>query len=250
MSGSRHPGEPPVRGYAVTHPAGTAVLPIESGWDQLLYAASGTMTVSTPAGTWAVPPHRALWVPDGAPATVRARTRVAVRTLYVDSALAALGRSTRAVNVPPLGRALILHAVETSPLDLDAPVPAALLTLLLDQLRVLPEAPLQLPNPNDPRARAAAQLLLDDPTGDLTEVAASVGASRRTLERAFRGEAGMSFGDWRRRARMLHAIELLSNGASVTTASAAVGYATPSSFVAAFRAELGAPPRRFLGRGT
>jgi AraC-like DNA-binding protein len=171
-----------------------------------------------------------------------------VRTLYLDSALVALGRTTRAVNVPPLARELILHAVETSPLDLDEPVPAALLTLLLDQVRALPDVPVQLPNPNDPRARAAAQLLLDDPTRRLAEVAARVGASRRTLERAFRGEAGMSLGDWRRRARMVHAIELLTNGASVTATSAAVGYATASSFVAAFRAELGAPPRQFLGR--
>jgi len=29
-----------VRGYAVTHPSGTVVLPTEPGWDQLLYASA------------------------------------------------------------------------------------------------------------------------------------------------------------------------------------------------------------------
>jgi AraC-like DNA-binding protein len=243
---SRHPTEPSVRGYAVTHPPGTAVLPIEIGWDQLLYAASGVMTVSTSAGTWVVPPHRALWVPDGAPATIHTRTRVAVRTLYLDAQLGALVRATRAVNVPALGRELLLHAVETSPLDLRRPVDAALLTLLLDQLRTLPDAPLQLPRPLDARAAAVAAGIVEDPAADLTDLAAGVGAARRTLERLFRHETGMTLGNWRRRARMLRALELLTAGASVTTTATTVGYATPSSFVAAFRAELGAAPRQFL----
>src|SRR6476660_7655721 len=127
--------EPAVRGYSVTHPAGSAVLPIEPGWDQLLYAASGVMTVSTPAGSWVIPPHRALWVPDGAPATVHTRGRVAVRTLYLSSSLRSLPAQLRAVNVPPLVRELVLHAVRSCPLDLDRRADAASLTLLIDQLR-------------------------------------------------------------------------------------------------------------------
>src|SRR5882724_4920494 len=99
------------RGYSVTHPAGAAVLPIEAGWDQLLYAASGVMTITTATGAWVIPPQRALWVPDGARATVHTRTRVAVRTLYLSSTLRAMPTGTRAVNVSPLVRELLLHAV-------------------------------------------------------------------------------------------------------------------------------------------
>jgi AraC-like DNA-binding protein len=39
---------------------------------------------------------------------------------------------------------------------------------------------------------------------------------------------------------------LLAEGQSVTAAGTAVGYATPSSFVAAFRSELHAAPREFM----
>jgi hypothetical protein len=42
---------PAARGYAVTHPSGTVVLPTEPGWDQLVYASAGVMTVDTRAGT-------------------------------------------------------------------------------------------------------------------------------------------------------------------------------------------------------
>ena len=44
------------RGYAVTHPSATVVLPTAPGWDQLLYASSGVMTVEADGGTWVVPP--------------------------------------------------------------------------------------------------------------------------------------------------------------------------------------------------
>src|SRR3954454_5994919 len=139
MLRTRQPDEPAVRGYAVTHPPGRAVLPIEAGWDQLLYAESGAMTVSTAAGTWVIPAHRALWVPDGAPATVTNRSRVAVRTLYFAAGLRVLPVDVRAVNVPALTRPLVLHAVQTCPLRLDDPVQAALVTVLTDQLRRLPQ---------------------------------------------------------------------------------------------------------------
>ena len=60
--------EPAVRGYAVTHPAGRVVLPAASGWNQLLFASAGVMTVETAAGRWVVPP---------APGAVDARGRPA-----------------------------------------------------------------------------------------------------------------------------------------------------------------------------
>src|SRR5690242_16598019 len=55
------------RGYAVTHPTGAVVLPAGPGWDQLIFAAGGVMTAHSPAGVLVVPPHRALWLPDGVP---------------------------------------------------------------------------------------------------------------------------------------------------------------------------------------
>src|SRR6266545_2345350 len=48
-----------VRGLAFTHPRGPVVLPHAEGWDQLIYAASGVMTVHTADGVWVVPPDRA-----------------------------------------------------------------------------------------------------------------------------------------------------------------------------------------------
>lgn len=83
----------------------------------------------------------------------------------------------------------------------------------------------------------------------MTEITRDAHASVRTLERLFRAETGLSLGAWRRRARVIHAMELLADGATVTTAGLATGYATTSAFVQAFRREVGVTPGSF-GRGT
>jgi AraC-like DNA-binding protein len=245
------------RGYAVTHPSGTVVLPTAGGWDQLLYASSGVMAVETDGGdggTWVVPPHRALWAPDGTRYRIVMHGRVAVRTLYLRSELSGLPADRiQAVNVPPLVRELVIHAVVTSPLLADRPEDRRLVGVLIDQLRILPQAPLQLPMPTDPRARAVAERFAADPAGtngtSIDEAAAAAGASRRTLERLFRAETGLSVGRWRQRRRLVHALQLLAEGRSVTQVAPAVGYSTPSAFTVMFHAELGATPGSYFASG-
>lgn len=56
-------------------------------------------------------------------------------------------------------------------------------------------------------------------------------AGRRTLERLFRNETGLSFGLWRQKARMLDSVRLLSEGESVTDAALDSGYNSVSAFI-------------------
>jgi AraC-like DNA-binding protein len=249
MSRMRQPEDSlAVRGYAATHPSGVVALPTAVGWDQLLYASAGVMTVETDAGTWVIPPHRALWAPDGTPFRIVMTGRVSLRSLYLHSSLAALPGEWRAVNVPPLLRELILHAVRTAPLDLGVPTQERLVMVLMDQLSTLPQAPLQVPLPADPRARAMARQMLDRPDEDASvdDLARQCGGSRRTLERVFLAQTGLTIGQWRRRLRLVHALRLLAAGESVTAVAPAVGYSTPSAFGAMFREELGETPGRYF----
>jgi AraC-like DNA-binding protein len=242
------PAEPIVRGYPVTHPPGTVVPPQPPGWDQLLFAASGFMTVETTAGTWVVPPHRAMWVPDGEQHRIVLSVRTQLRNLYFHPDLVGLPAECRAVDVPPLLRELLLHAVATAPLRGHEPADRRLAGVLGDLLVALPVAPLQLPMPVDPRAVAVAESLIADPGSDLsvTELARAAGASRRTIERSFLSDTGMSVGSWRQRLRLLEALRLLASGESVTRVAAAVGYSTPSAFGAMFRRETGTTPARYF----
>lgn len=238
-----------MRSYAVTHPPGTVVLPQPPGWDQLLHTSGGgVMTVETADRRWVVPPHRAVWAPAGCAHSIELAGRVRLRSLYLREGLAGLGGEARAVNVSPLLRELVLHAVDRAPLWLDEPRHERLIGVIIDQIELLTTVPLQLPTPLDPRARAVADLITADPGSDrsLAELARDVGASVRTIERLFTGETGLTAQRWRIRARLLHALRLLASGDSVSTAAAMSGYSSASAFAAAFRQELGTTPRRYL----
>src|SRR3954471_20955882 len=53
---------------------------------QLVYAATGTMQVTTPKGRWLVPPDRAVWVPARLGHAIDMLADIEMRTLYFDLA--------------------------------------------------------------------------------------------------------------------------------------------------------------------
>ena len=240
--------EPAVRGYAVTHPPGAAVPPQPPGWDQLVYARSGVITVETAEGAWVVPPHRAVWVPAGQRHRMVLTGRTSVRNLYFRSGLLDLADTCHAIDVPPVLRELVVHAVLAAPLHDASPRDMRLVGVIGDLLETIPVAPLQLPFPRDPRARAVAEMMRADPasSASVSELAHSAGASRRTIERCFRNEVGTSVGLWRQRMRVLESLQFLASGSSVTDAAMSVGYSTSSAFGAMFLRETGTSPGRYF----
>jgi AraC-like DNA-binding protein len=240
--------EPAVRSYEVTHPAGTVVPPQPPGWDQLVYAAAGVLTVVTPGGRWVTPPTRAVWVPDGVVHRIEVAGRARVRNLYLAAGLVPGWAHPRVVEVPPLVREVVLALARRAPVDADDARGLRLAAVLADELAALDDAPLHLPLPLDDRAHAVASAILADPGRRATvdALAAEVGASRRTIERAFAAETGLPVARWRTQARLLEALRLLAAGEPTVRVAGAVGFATPSAFVAAFRRTLGTTPQRWF----
>ncbi|MFN7932503.1 MAG: helix-turn-helix transcriptional regulator [Bryobacteraceae bacterium] len=246
MSKSRHDGAL-VRTFAVTFLSPTTVHYPVKGWDQLIYATQGALTVQTSSGLWILPAHRALWVPESTPHTIHIPQSASMRSIYLPAKSARqLPRTTRAVNVTPLLRELILASVQHGALLARKPSHRRLAAVLRDQLHTLPAAPLQLPEPKDPRAIRLAQLLRNHPGTSLPAAAQKSGAGLRTLERLFHHDTGMSLGAWLRRLRLQLALESLAAGSTVTEAAHASGYNTPSAFVAMFHREMGTTPARYL----
>src|SRR5215813_625007 len=99
---------------------------------QLVYAASGTMQVTTPKGRWLVPPDRAVWVPARLAHAIDVLANIEMRTLYFD--LAWLKREKRnasltsefVVRVSPLLHQAILALFD----DRNDPARTALLVRL------------------------------------------------------------------------------------------------------------------------
>lgn len=218
-------------------------------WDQMVFASQGVMTVQTKEGMWVVPTHRAVWIPAGMAHSITMSGVVAMRTLYVRSKMAkGLPRDCCVINVSPLLRELILDACNCGALKRAVRRERHLIDVILDQLETVQTAPLQLRSPCDTRAKRFADALLGEPGNKrpLAELCRRAGASKRTMERLFRVQVGMTVGKWRQQLRLMEAMRLLAEGAKVTHAALEAGYSTPSAFIAMFGKALGTTPRAYF----
>ena len=218
---------------------------------QLVFAAHGVMMVTTPQGSWAVPPQRAVWIPRGVAHDIGMAGAVAMRTLYVAGRVAGrFPRCVRVIAVSPLLRELILRACAL-PVLYDEQGPAGrTMALILDEVAALPPLPLDLPMPVDPRLARVCLSLRADPGSarTLRGWAQEAGASSRTLARLFLKETGLTFAQWRQQARLFAAVARIAAGHSITHIALELGYDSPSAFSAMFRRCLGTPPSRYLPR--
>ncbi|MFT4258250.1 helix-turn-helix domain-containing protein [Microbacterium sp.] len=222
----------------------------EWGWhrhdaDELLWGTRGSLVVETARGFHAVPWTVGLWIPAGEPHRVTASGGTEFFCSYL---AAGLGPSPRddvgAVGIPAAARALFDELSTRALEPVTRRLAEQLLPRLLDRAELVH---LDLAFPEDDRARRIADAVRSDPADarTLSEWGAVVGGSERNLSRLFRRETSLSFAQWRTRARMLAAVELLAAGAPVGAVGRRVGYATPSAFVQAFRRELGTTPGTF-----
>ena len=234
----------PVTALAKDYPKGCLVPRHRHKRGQLIYAASGVMQVTTREGIWIVPPQRSLWVPAAMPHEIRMEGHVAIRTLYLDRAAAALlGGHCRILAITDLLRELILAMVGAHGAR-DAQRMHMMLPLLLHELHGAGEAAIHIPTPSDPRLKKVCCRLLADPsrTDTLDQLAQRVGASSRTLARLFESELKMSFVRWRQHVRLARALSRLNAGASIKSVARDAGYASCSAFCAMFRQVMGITP--------
>ena len=237
-----------VRSLALGLPAGTRLDPHHHAWPQLVYGTDGAMAVESEEGAWVVPPQRAVWIPRGVEHVIETLGEVRMRTLYIHPSYGPLVPDSPAVlHITPLLRELIVLIVERGSLDRRNRREARLASVLMDQLASASAVPLALALPRDPRARRVAERVRAEPGSrrSLAELAQGCGATPRTIERLFQREVSLSFGRWRRHARLLEAHRLLAEGLPVTVVAHRVGYESASAFIAMFKRALGKTPGRF-----
>jgi AraC-like DNA-binding protein len=215
---------------------------------QLAWASAGVLTVLTEGATWVLPPTRALWIPAGLPHETGAAGLATMRSVYVSPALSPVDWTVPTVIA---ASPLLAEVIGYLGGELSAERRAHAEAVLSDLLAPIPVTSLDVRFPADELAGPIARALRDNPADQrtLAEWGGAVGASERTLARAFVAGTGLPFGQWRTLLRIRSALPLLASGEPTGRVAGRVGYQTPSAFVAAFRRLTGVTPAAYFDGG-
>jgi AraC-like DNA-binding protein/quercetin dioxygenase-like cupin family protein len=216
---------------------------------QLAWAASGVLTVRTQESAWVLPPTRALWIPAGLRHETLSAGTATMRSAYVRPAQCSIGwTEPTPVSASPLLAELIGYLEDPA---LNGTRRANAEAVLVDTLRPVAMTTIEVRMPADDRARQVADWISAHPADGrtLAEWGRAVGASERTLARAFLADTGVSFGRWRTLLRVQAALVALADGEPVGNVARHVGYDSDSAFVQAFRRETGVTPAAYFRQG-
>ena len=178
---------------------------------QLAWSPEGVLVVLIEGGgSYVLPPSRALWIPAGTVHETRASGAAVLRSVYLEPRRCPIDwTAPTPVAVSPLLGELIHHLDDRA---LGAEERSRAEAVLFDLLLPLRIATIDVRPPTDPRARDVSDALLADPADPRTlhEWGRAVGASSRTLARAFLSDTGLSFGRWRTLVRLQASLPYLA----------------------------------------
>ncbi len=237
-----------VRTFAVDFHAPQTLSYKAQGWDLVVHATQGVLSVSIDGRVWVLPSHQALWVPHTQQPTIHVATPAKLRSVYLrPTESARLPKKCWVMAVTRLFGAIAEVCASRGILLSRKPADRRLAAVLRDQLLPASGEPLEVPQPRHPDAQRFAAILRNSPPDTpLRELARLFGASLRTLERLFEADLGLSLAAWRRRLRLQKALEFLAMQKNVAEAAYLCGYSSASAFVSMFRREFGITPARYF----
>jgi len=215
---------------------------------QLQYAFEGAMELEDEFSRHLLPRSLAGWVPAGTRHRNSLHRIRSVSVLLAPECVPDAGAGIRILRVSPLMQAMMAEAIRwklDQPHDATGSAFFAAFALLCREW-ITDQAPLTLPITNDPLLRAALAFVRSDPDSQMNAAARAAGLSERSLRRRCMAQLGMGWDEYRRRARLLSAIEALTEtDHSISRITADAGFESQSAFARAFRELIGQSPRAF-----
>ncbi len=238
---------------AVIHAERHAVVGVPTEWPphahplhELIWVRGGSLSARVGDRLFTVAEGGGLWLPAGVVHAGRLTAQVELHDAFFSPDRTPVELAgPRVIAMTPVLESLLDHLARE---DLDPAMRERAEAVVFDVLEP-GERRLELPLPGDARIDPIAEALLADPADDRgpQEWGPVLGISGRTITRLFRATTGLSFLQWRRALRVQHAVTLLADGWEVQAASEQLGYAQPSSFIAAFREVMGVTPGVYVG---
>ena len=215
---------------------------------QLLTPLEGSVRVVTENMHWLVPPSCGLWIPPEVSHEVLMKSSTKMVSIFLcRDSIDALPKECNAFVITPLLLNLMIRITERSIGSGLLKGNQAYASAVFEELADATLLPLSFPMPVDYRALRVAHTVLEDPCGQqsIDELGGRYGVSARTLQRIFLRDTGLTFGSWRRQARLIAGFNAFNNGYSIGDASHVAGYESHSSFSVAFKKTFGHSPSRY-----
>jgi AraC-like DNA-binding protein len=216
---------------------------------QLFALTRGLLIVEAGRERWMFPSERCAWIPPGCRHAARSVGGVAGSMVHLSQPMCrGLPKLPCMFNSSELLFAMVNRILSWDPQQPLSASKKHLIAMLREEIRQPDKQPLRLTIPREKRLARVAAALLDDVGDDRTleDWAHFAGMTRRTFMRAFSAQVGMSFGRWRKQARLFAALEMLAQSKSVTEVAISVGYDSVSAFIEMFRTMLGTTPQTYL----
>jgi AraC-like DNA-binding protein len=218
----------------------------------LLYALSGLLRIEADGKIWTLPPARAALIRAGFQVRITVLSRLQSASVLFDPEFIPLPKEEFSVfDVSRLAVELIQECREWTsdvlPLNSYAKRIFGALGEVACHQAMIPTRCV-LPAPSSAELRRAIQLTESTAhaSPSFRKIARDTGQSPRALARRFSDELGMTWSEFLRRTRVIHAVEgLAQSRASVTEIAALVGYSSLSGFNAAFRELMGMSPTQY-----
>ena len=217
-------------------------------WGTLEYSAHGVLHMEIGGSRFMSPPQYAVWVPPQTEHSFYSNQPINYRAVCLDPLLCHdLPQQACTLAISDILKAILKDFASRDVKIPEQDADKRLAQVLVDQLKQAPVHECYLPYASSPGLLAILETLQSEP-GDnrpLSEWAAQIHVSERTLARQFVRELGMSFGEWRQRLRFLAAIEALDSHRSIQEIAFDMGYSTGSAFIAMFQRQAGTTPEHY-----
>ena len=214
---------------------------------QLLYSAAGSITIELEQALCLLPPRRAVWIPAGTVHRAIMRGVMAYRSLYFSTTLPLSDLPLQIVDVNPLFFEVI-ERMSFWPWDMPAAKQASLITVFCEEIRAARSENWTLQFPSDVRLNLWLEgVRMGTLPPRLNQLSRLVGACERTISRIFIRDTGMNYQTWRQQFRLLKAMEMLSEGDSITQVAQQLEFVSDSAFIVFFRQLTGTTPTRYHG---
>lgn len=217
-------------------------------WGQLSMISLGVMEMDLGGQRLVAPADYLIWMPADREHASYNEQALDYTSIYVSHELAAkLPAAPRLLLLTPLIRALLNDYCERRVGHMADEWDRRQAELLVEKLARTRAHESYLPMSQDKLLAPMLAVLHHDPADSrtLSQWAAQLHTTERTLARRCLRELGMSFGQWRARLRLLKALAWLKGELSIQEISWRLGYGSTSAFIAMFNRELGCSPQRY-----